>query len=176
MPADKRLATLMATCVFQVPDSARQIPGIDVAQAGIPANFGGPQQILRAGVLRIVHLVVFVKCSHMPRDIGRHAGEKVRQPFKFVVRIVKARDQQGNNLEPHTHLMQAPDRVQNRADASAQLVVVAIVETLEIDFVEIDPGPNVFQNLRRAVAVGHKSGDQAGRLRLLKYLQPPIRR
>ena len=47
-------------------------------------------------------------------------------------------------------------------DASAEFVVVAIVEALEIDLVEIEPRAQVFEDLRRAVAVGNESGEQAG--------------
>ena len=45
-----------------------------------------------------------------------------------------------------------------------KLVIVAIVEALEINFVEIDPRPNVFEHLRRAVSVGHKAGDEGRQL------------
>ena len=43
---------------------------------------------------------------------------------------------------------------------------MAIVEALQIDLVEVQPGPQIFENLRRAVAVGDESGDQAGSLAL----------
>ena len=39
-------------------------------------------------------------------------------------------------------------------DASAEFVVMAIVEALEINFVEIEPRAQIFEHLRRAVAVG----------------------
>ena len=77
-------------------------------------------------------------------------------------RIVEAGDEQRNDLEPQSHLVNAADAVEDGTDASAEFVVVAIVEALEIDFVEIEPGAQIFENLRSAVAVGNESGEQAG--------------
>ena len=48
------------------------------------------------------------------------------------------------------------------ADAAAEFVVVTVVETLEIDFVQIEPGAQVFENLRSGVAVGDEAGDESG--------------
>ena len=64
--------------------------------------------------------------------------------------------------------MQAANGVEDRPDASAQFVVVAIVEALQIDLVKIDPRTQVFEHLRRAVAVGDEAGDQARGLASLK--------
>jgi len=49
--------------------------------------------------------------------------------------------------------VQPSNRIEDRIDAAAQLTVVTIVETLEIDLVEIDPRPQVVQNALSAVAV-----------------------
>ncbi len=57
--------------------------------------------------------------------------------------------------------MDAADAVEDRSDAAAEFVVVAVVETFEIDFVEIEPGAQVFENLRSAVAVGNEAGDES---------------
>ena len=46
------------------------------------------------------------------------------------------------------------------ASRAAELAVVAVVEALEIDFVEIDPRAQVFEHLRRPVAVRHEAGHQ----------------
>ena len=54
-------------------------------------------------------------------------------------------------------------RVKNRPDASAEFVIMAIVETLEIDLVEIDPRAEVFEYLRRAVAIGDEAGERVQR-------------
>ena len=57
--------------------------------------------------------------------------------------------------------MNAANAFQDGTDASAEFVIVAIVEALEIDFVEIEPGAQVFEDLRSAIAVGNESGEQA---------------
>ena len=56
----------------------------------------------------------------------------------------------------------AADAVEDGSDAAAEFVVVAVVETLEIDFVQIEPGAQVFENLRSGVAVRDETGDQSG--------------
>ncbi len=58
--------------------------------------------------------------------------------------------------------MDAADAVEDGSDAAAEFVVVTVVETLEIDFVQIEPGAQVFENLRSGVAVRNESGDQSG--------------
>ena len=70
--------------------------------------------------------------------------------------------------------MNSADAVEDGADASAEFVIVAIVETLEIDFVEIEPGAQVFEHLGSAVAVGNKSGEQAGGFRLFENCDRPF--
>ncbi len=63
--------------------------------------------------------------------------------------------------------MDAANAVEDGADASAEFVVVTIVEAFEIDFVEIEPGAQVFENLRSAVAVGNEAGEESGGFGLL---------
>src|SRR5216683_4098602 len=70
---DEKLPTLRASGVLPVADHAWQVPGIDVTQASPLADLGCPHQRLGAGVLWIGHFVIFVKRSHMPRNIRRHA-------------------------------------------------------------------------------------------------------
>ena len=70
--------------------------------------------------------------------------------------------------------MDAANAVEDGGDASAEFVIVAIVETLEIDFVEIEMRAQIFENLRRAVAVGDESGDQSGGLGLFEDCYCPF--
>ncbi len=98
----------------------------------------------------------------MPWNVGRDAGEKFSEAAQFVVGIVEAGNEQRDNLQPQSHLMNSPNAVEDGADASAEFVVMAIVETLEIHFVEIEPGTHIFKYLGSSVAVGDKSGKQAG--------------
>ena len=104
------------------------------------------------------HLVVAVERRDVPRNVGRHAGDELGQAHQFVARVVEPGNQQRDDLDPEVHRVQPPDGVENRREPSAELAVVAIVEALEIDFVEIDPRPQVLEHLRRAVAVRHEAG------------------
>jgi hypothetical protein len=56
------------------------------------------------------------------------------------------------------------------------LTVVAIVEALEIDLVEIDPRPDVLEHLGRAVSVRDVTREQASRLRLFEDGDRPLAR
>ncbi len=75
--------------------------------------------------------------------------------------VIKAGDEQSDDFEPQSHLVNAANAFQDGTDASAEFMVVAIVEALEIDLVEIKPGAQVFEDLRSAIAVGNESGEQA---------------
>jgi len=47
-----------------------------------------------------------------------------------------------------------------RRRLSAELAVVAVVEALEIDLIQIHPRAQVFEHLRRSVSVRHEPGEQ----------------
>jgi hypothetical protein len=40
-------------------------------------------------------------------------------------------------------------------------VIVTIVETLQVHFIEVKPGTNIFEHLRRSIAVRNEGGEQA---------------
>src|SRR5450631_130792 len=175
-PADQSLAASRAACVFPMSDLAWKIAGIDVTQPRCLTNFGSLEQVFGSGVSLAVslHFVVGVKGSDVPRDVGRYPGDEIREAAKFIWGVIEAGDQQRNDLEPQSHLVNPADAVEDGTDSPAELMVVAIVEALEIHFVEIEPGPNVFEDLRCAVAVGNESGQQAGAFRLLKDCYGPF--
>jgi len=54
---------------------------------------------------------------------------------------LKARHDQRDHLQPEAHFVDARDRIEDRLQPSAQLAIAAVVETLKIDLVEIDPWP-----------------------------------
>jgi hypothetical protein len=58
-----------------------------------------------------------------------------RQLFAESLKPGSERD----DLDPEAALLEPLDRVENRLQRAAELAVVAIVEALEIDLVEIDP-------------------------------------
>src|SRR5207249_11999369 len=99
-----------------------------------------------------------------------------RQPLKLVARVVEPGNQQRDDLHPEAHRGQPADRIEDRREPASELAVMAIVEALEIDLVEIDPRPQVFEYLRRPVAVRHVAGREAGRLRFLEYGDGPFAR
>ena len=98
------------------------------------------------------------------------------EPLHLVVRVVEPRNQQRDDLEPDSHLVQRADRAEDGLDSSAQLAIVTIVEALEIDFVEIDPRAQVFEDTRRAVPVRHVPGQQPALARRLEHRDRPFAR
>ena len=57
--------------------------------------------------------------------------------------------------------MQAANRVQDGLQPPAELVIVAVIKALQINFVEVNPGSQVLQHLWGAVPVGDKGGQQS---------------
>ena len=70
--------------------------------------------------------------------------------------------------------MQAANGVEDGLQAATQLVIVALIETLQIHFVEVEPWAQVFEHLRSAVAVGDESGNQSGRFGFLHDGDGPL--
>src|SRR5438874_487055 len=83
-------------------------------------------------------------------------------------RAVSLRGEPSNDLKPEAHLIQAANGFEDRSDTAAELVVMAIVEALEIDFVEVNPGADVFEHLWRAIAVRDERRNQASGLGLFE--------
>src|ERR1017187_6466283 len=88
-------------------DLAGKIAGMDVTQPRCLTNFGSPQQIFGGGVSLAVslHFVVRVKGSDVPRDVGRYPGNEIREAAKFIGGVIEAGDEQRNDLEPQSHLV-----------------------------------------------------------------------
>ncbi len=95
---------------------------------------------------------------------------------ELVARVVEARNQQRDDFDPEPHLVQSPDRVENGLEPPAEFAVVAVVEALEIDFVEIDPRADVLEHLRRAVAVRDVAGDEPCGFGFLEHGHRPLAR
>ena len=70
--------------------------------------------------------------------------------------------------------MDASDGVENRPEAASQFVVAPVVEALEIHFVQVYPRADVFEHLRRGVAVGYETGRQPGGLGLAENRHGPL--
>ena len=112
----------------------------------------------------------------MPWDIRRDRGEESRDVAQLGVRVVEARDDQRDDLEPEPHAVQPLDRLEHRGEHAAELPVVRVVEALEIDLVEIDPRAQVVEHLGRRVAVRHVGADEAPRPALTEHVHRPLAR
>ena len=60
------------------------------------------------------------------------------------------------------------------SEPPAELMISLLVKALEVNFVEIDPGPQVLQDLRSGVAVGNKSSGQPSGLGFLENGHGPF--
>src|ERR1700724_187312 len=83
-------------------------------------------------------------------------------------------NEEGNNLQPNAHLVEAADSLEYGTNPSAKLVIMAVIETFQINLVQIDPWMQVFEHLRGAVAVRNKSSDQTGGPGLLEHGDGPL--
>src|SRR6266446_5564721 len=157
---NQKLLAVGTTGVLKVSYLSRQISDINVAQAGFPANFRRTHQGLRTGIVRVGHLVVFVKRRGLPGNVWRHTCNKCCKPVQFVIRVIEAGNHERNNFQPEAHFVQAPNCVQDGLQTPAKLVIVAVIKTLQINFVEVNPGSQVLKHLRGAVPVGDKGRQQ----------------
>ncbi len=117
-----------------------------------------------------------MKRGHVPGNIGRNTGHKLSQAPQFIVAVVESGDQQRHNLQPDTHLVQAANGVENRLQPSAELAIMAIVEALQIHFVQIYPRMQILQHLRRPVTVRNERCLQPGFARMPENLNCPLAR
>ena len=150
--------------VLEVADLAGQVARVDVAQARLAADLRPPARSI-AGV-------VFAgrsSCSRWWNAVTCHGMSGETPAMNAVSRVssslesLKPGIEQRDDLDPEAIAVQPPDRVEDRLQPAAELAVVAVVEALEIDLVEIDLRPQVFEDLRRAVAVRHEAGHEARR-------------
>ena len=88
--------------VFPAADLAGKVSGVDVAEAGLAADFDGLQQICNVGVAGdiILHFVVAVEGGHVPRNVWRDSGEKFGEAAEFTGIVVEAGDEEGDDFEP----------------------------------------------------------------------------
>ena len=153
---------------------AGNIAGVDVVQSRFTTDSGGAEQVMGTRIGRRSHFVILMKSGDVPGDVGRNSGQKCGQLAKLIVAVVEAWDEQGDDLQPHAHLMQSANGVENGLEASAKLAIAMVVETLEVDFVEIDPGMEIVEHLGSSVAIGHEGGEQAGLASFAKNGDGPL--
>src|SRR5258707_5892459 len=63
---DQSFVALRAARVFPLANSSWEIAGVDISQPGFATDFDGTQEVIRARVARIGHLVIAVECGNMP--------------------------------------------------------------------------------------------------------------
>ena len=167
---------MRAMGVFPAADLAGEVSGVDVAEAGLAADVRGLQEIFGGGVAGnvILHFVIAVEGGYVPGDVWRNLREEFGEAAEFVGEIVEAGDEEGDDFEPEAHLVNAANAVEDGADASAEFMVVAVVETFEIDFVEIEMRAEIFEDLGSAVAVGDEAGDESGGFGCYEYGDGPF--
>src|SRR5437868_420021 len=51
---------------------------------------------------------------------------------------------------------------------------MAVIKALEVDFVQVYPGPQILEHLRRSVSIRNKTGDQATAPGLFKDCDCPL--
>ena len=160
---------------LQIADGARDIAGIDVAQSGAPADLVGAQELFGRGIRVRRHLVILMERRDVPRNVGIDARQELGDLRQLLVRIVEAGNDERDDLDPDAALLETLDRIEHRLQSAAEVTVMGVRETFEIDFVEIDVGRDVIEHLLRSVSVGDVRADQAGLLRLLEDLHRPFR-
>src|SRR5205823_8959976 len=89
------------------------------------------------------------------------------------VRIVEAGNDERHDLRPDAALLESLDRVEHRLQHAAEVAVVAVVESFEIDLVQIDVRRDVVEHLGRSVAVRNVRTDQPFLPRFLEDLDRP---
>src|SRR6516162_3231847 len=112
----------------------------------------------------------------MPGQVRRNTGQELGQPQEFLVRIVKARDQQRYYFEPEPHLVNPSNAVEDGPQPAAEFMITAVIETLEIYFIKVDPRPDIFQDLGGGVTVRDKAREEVGSMSFLEDGHSPFGR
>ena len=71
--------------------------------------------------------------------------------------------------------MQANDRVEHGLERPAQRAIVAVIKTLKIDLVGLNPGSQMIERLGGRVAVGDKGAEKSRGSGMSKDLDRPFR-
>src|SRR6266850_980239 len=171
---DQQLAATGTPGIFPVADTAWKIAGVNEVQSfGFPHLCRAKQRADRS-IIRICHLVVLMKCRDMPGDVRRYSCQKLRYIAKLLVAVVEPGNQQRHDFQPESHHIQPLNRIEDVVEHSSELAIIPILKTLEVDLVEIHPWFDVFENLRRAVAVRNIRRLQAFGARNFEDLDSPL--
>src|SRR5215467_7837063 len=150
---NQQLTAIGAISVFPIAHKTRQVTGVNEVEPFRFSKFCSTQQRSGRSIFRIGHFVVLMECGDVPRDIPRDSRKELRDVAKLFVTIVESWDDERHDFQPKAHRMQALNRFENVFQHAAQLAVIAVLETFEVDFVKVHPGLDIFQDLRGSVAV-----------------------
>src|SRR5216684_9323231 len=153
---------------LQIADRAGDITRIDEPQPGPPADLVAAQELPRGRVRVLRHLIILMKGRNVPGDVAVDAGQELGDLRQLVIGIVEARHDQSHALQPDAALLETLDRIEHRLERPAEIAVVRVGETLQIDLVEIDIGSNVVEHLLRPISIRDVRADQSGPFRLLE--------
>src|SRR5580692_3402646 len=115
MAFDQGFIAVWTACVFPFADPAWEIAGVNVAKSGLAADFDGPQQVFGicvAGYV-VLHFVVAVEGGDVPRDVRGDSREEFGEAAEFVGVVVEAGDEEGDDFEPESRLVNAADAVED---------------------------------------------------------------
>ena len=82
-----------------------------------------------------------------------HGSEELGHLLDLFLRVIEAGDEERHHLHPEPHLMEMSDRIGDVIQNTAQGPIGLIAEALEIDLIEINPGPEIVQDFRRSIPV-----------------------
>src|ERR1700720_570886 len=71
--------------------------------------------------------------------------------------------------------MKAANGLKNRPESSSKLVIMPVIETLKINFVQVNPGSKIVQYLLGTVSVGDKTSHEPGSTGFLENGNRPLR-
>src|SRR5581483_4832447 len=96
------------------------------------------------------------------------------QLLELFLGIIESGNEQGYEFDPNSHRVKTSDSIEDRADATAEFVIMAVAETLQVHLVKINPWAQIFENLRGSISVGNESGEEARGFRGLKDRYRPF--
>jgi len=160
--------------VFAVAEAAGDVAGVDVAQSGFFSEVVGAYKRSGGRSAGVLHFVVGMECGDVPGHVNGNARDELGDAAKFVVAVVEAGDDQRDDLDPESHVVQALDGLQNVFQCAAEFTIALVVEGLEINFVEGDVGLDVFEDLRRRIAVADEAAFETRLARQFENLPGPV--
>ena len=97
----------------------------------------------------------------MPGHQRIDAGDELGHPLQIIRIVAEIGDHQRDDLDPEAALLEHFDGAGDVLENAAELAIIFVGESFQIDFVGIDVGTDEVEDLGRAVAVGDVGAAQA---------------